>query len=66
MVLQITADCINCDMCVPECPNDAIHLGSAHYQIDPLACTECAGYYDQPQCIPACPVDCIIKQPKQP
>ncbi|MBU2280648.1 MAG: 4Fe-4S binding protein, partial [Gammaproteobacteria bacterium] len=26
MAYQILADCINCDMCAPECPNAAISL----------------------------------------
>lgn len=60
MSLQILDDCINCDMCVPECPNEAIYMGSSIYVIDPDLCTECEGYYDVPQCIPVCPVDCII------
>lgn len=59
MALVILPDCINCDMCVPECPNDAIAMGSLHYEINVDACTECEGFYDEPQCIPVCPVDCI-------
>ncbi|MGL5198304.1 MAG: 4Fe-4S binding protein, partial [Aeromonas veronii] len=27
MALLITDKCINCDMCDPECPNQAISLG---------------------------------------
>ena len=27
MALLITDDCINCDVCEPECPNDAIYMG---------------------------------------
>lgn len=61
MALRITSDCINCDMCVPECPNDAIYPGPEIYQIDKHKCTECEGYYDLPQCIPVCPIDCIIE-----
>lgn len=60
MALYITEDCINCDMCVPECPNDAIYMGKEHFEIDTLKCTECEGYYDQPSCIPVCPVDSIF------
>ncbi|MFV2479049.1 4Fe-4S binding protein, partial [Escherichia coli] len=26
MALLITKKCINCDMCVPECPNEAISM----------------------------------------
>lgn len=64
MALLITDDCINCDMCVPECPNDAISLGPDIYEIDVNKCTECEGYYDQPSCIPVCPVECIIPAPE--
>lgn len=60
MALEITQDCINCDLCVPECPNDAITMGDSIYEIDPNLCTECEGFYDVPQCIPVCPVDSII------
>ena len=27
MALMITDECINCDVCEPECPNQAIYLG---------------------------------------
>ncbi|MEN3294916.1 MAG: hypothetical protein V7642_4169, partial [Burkholderiales bacterium] len=27
MALMITDDCINCDVCEPECPNEAIYMG---------------------------------------
>ena len=35
MALKITDECINCDVCEPECPNDAIFQGEEIYQIDP-------------------------------
>jgi len=63
MALMITDDCINCDVCEPECPNGAISPGEAIYVIDPDACTECIGHYDTPQCVEVCPVDCIPKNP---
>jgi ferredoxin len=59
MSLIITDDCINCDVCEPECPNDAIYAGEIIYEIDPTRCTECVGHYDKPQCQQVCPVDCI-------
>ena len=58
-MIVINEDCINCDMCVPECPVEAISMGSAHYQINPLLCVECEGYYDQPSCFAVCPVDAV-------
>ena len=59
MALKITDQCINCDVCEPECPNQAISQGVEIYEINPLKCTECVGHFDQPQCREVCPVDCI-------
>ena len=64
MALLITDECINCDVCEPECPNDAISQGDEIYVIDPALCTECVGHYDEPQCVEVCPVDCIPKDPE--
>ncbi len=63
MALLITDECINCDVCEPECPNEAIHPGEEIYEIDPDRCTECVGHHDEPQCVAVCPVDCIIPDP---
>ena len=63
MALMITDECINCDVCEPECPNNAISQGEEIYQIDPAKCTECEGHYDRPQCQEVCPVDCIPLNP---
>ncbi len=60
MAYMITEDCINCGACDPECPNNAISQGEPVFVIDPNLCTECVGYYDEPQCISVCPVDCIV------
>ena len=59
MALRITDQCINCDVCEPECPNDAISMGEEIYVIDWHKCTECVGHFEQPQCREVCPVDCI-------
>jgi ferredoxin len=63
MALIITDECINCDVCEPECPNDAISQGAEIYVIDPAKCTECVGHFDTPQCVVVCPVDCIPHDP---
>ena len=49
MALMITDECINCDVCEPECPNNAISQGDEIYIIDPAKCTECVGHFDTPQ-----------------
>jgi ferredoxin len=63
MALMITDECINCDVCEPECPNQAISMGEERYVIDPSRCTECVGHFDEPQCKQVCPVECIIVHP---
>ena len=59
MALRITDQCINCDVCEPECPNSAISMGPEVYVIDFMRCTECVGHFEAPQCREVCPVDCI-------
>jgi ferredoxin len=63
MALWITDECINCDVCEPECPNQAITMGLEIYEIDPQRCTECVGHFDEPQCVQVCPVSCIPVNP---
>lgn len=63
MALLITDQCINCDVCEPECPNDAIYMGVEIYEIHPELCTECVGHHDESQCTIVCPVECIIVDP---
>ncbi|WP_248883994.1 YfhL family 4Fe-4S dicluster ferredoxin [Acidithiobacillus acidisediminis] len=66
MSLHILDNCINCDVCEPECPNGAIHMGPQIYVIEPGLCTQCVGHYDTPQCQEVCPVDCIELDPANP
>ena len=59
MALIISDACINCDVCAPACPNEAITQGVEIYEINPARCTQCVGHFDVPQCQMLCPVDCI-------
>ena len=63
MSLMITDDCINCDVCEPVCPNEAIYQGQEIYEINPDLCTECVGHFATPQCVDICPIDCIPLNP---
>ncbi|MDG1162813.1 MAG: YfhL family 4Fe-4S dicluster ferredoxin [Burkholderiales bacterium] len=65
MALMITDECINCDVCEPECPNEAIFQGEEIYEIDAGKCTECIGHFDNPQCQEVCPVECIPVNPQK-
>jgi len=64
MALKITDQCINCDVCEPECPNGAISMGPEIYVIDWTRCTQCVGHFEKPQCQEVCPVDCIPLDPE--
>jgi ferredoxin len=50
MALMINEDCISCDACIAECPNGAISEAYPIYVINPELCTECVGFFDNPQC----------------
>ena len=64
MALYITDECINCDVCEPECPNDAISMGDEIYEIEADLCTECVGHHEEAQCVEVCPVDCCLPDPE--
>lgn len=80
MAIMITEECISCNACEAECPNTAIYsagmsynigseefpaLSEEHTYIVPDKCTECVGFFDEPQCIPACPTEAIIADPER-
>ncbi|ATZ12281.1 hypothetical protein EHS86_12070 [Erwinia amylovora] len=50
VALLITKRCINCDMCEPEWPNQAIPMGEEYFSIDSARRIECIGHYDAPAC----------------
>lgn len=66
MSLLINELCVNCDVCAPVCPNEAITQGETIYEIAPSRCTECVGHFDTPQCVEVCPVECILVDPAHP
>jgi ferredoxin len=81
MATMITAECINCGACEPECPNTAIYQGGVEWEQDgvkhapisnevfyivPQKCTECVGFFDQEACAAVCPVDVCIPNPEIP
>ena len=63
MAMMINEECIACAACVDECPNEAISEGDEIFVIDPDLCTECVGFYDEPQCVNVCPVEAIVSDP---
>ena len=94
MAIMITEDCISCDACISECPNNAIYepdepwklsegttlsgdvtapdgadvdadeegdaISEDVYYIVGMKCTECKGFFDEPQCAAVCPVDACV------
>ena len=63
MATHITAECINCGACEPECPNEAITQGPDIFVIDPERCTECVGFHEAEACQAVCPVTCCVPDP---
>ena len=55
-----------CDMCVPECPSDSIHMQGKHYQINEQTCIRCEHYYASPTCIEVCPIGSVLILAKAP
>ena len=79
MAVKITEECIACNACEAECPNVAIYSAGENWHLggethDPISdeftyvvpgkCTECVGFYDEPQCIAACPTEAIVMDPE--
>lgn len=54
MAFKITNDCIECGVCEPECPEDAISQGDDKFEINAALCTDCGN------CAEVCPVDACI------
>jgi len=63
MAFMINDECINCAICVEECPNQAISEGDEIYVINTDLCTECIGFFDEPQCANVCPVEACVPDP---
>lgn len=55
MAYEISDECINCSLCVDECPQEAIEEGDDHYLIDHDKCTACG------ICVEVCPVTAVIE-----
>ncbi len=60
MPTYITEECINCAACEAPCPVEAISAGDELFIVDEAACTDCADYADEPECIAACPIEGAI------
>jgi len=60
MALSINSEeCSSCGACETECPNGAISEDDASYRIDADLCTECVGFFAEPQCVGTCPTESI-------
>ncbi|WGK68562.1 4Fe-4S binding protein [Candidatus Haliotispira prima] len=54
MAYKIDTDtCINCGLCISECPTDAISEGYDAHAIASDACIDCGA------CVSVCPQECI-------
>ncbi|MDX9863268.1 MAG: 4Fe-4S binding protein [Anaerolineaceae bacterium] len=55
MAYFVNDDCIMCEACIAECPEEAITMGDDSAVIDPKLCK------DHAACVEVCPVDAIHK-----
>ncbi len=66
MAKRINQDrCIQCGVCLEECPNNGISEVDGEYRIDSGLCTECFGFYKTSHCVDICPVEAIETDPDQ-
>jgi len=57
MAMTIDSDaCTICGDCKPACPTGSVRRIKGLFSIDAYTCDECDG---APQCVTACPADCI-------
>jgi ferredoxin len=54
------ADCTGCGSCEFDCPNRAISMKGDVYAINAGRCSECEGFFPEPQCVAACPADAVV------
>ena len=57
----IEEECINCDLCVPACPDGGVSYDKNRntFVVDTEKCTECIERDGVHQCASMCPVDCM-------
>lgn len=60
MAFEIIESCVNCWACEPLCPNQAIYEARPHFMIDANQCNECAGNFEESQCVSICPIEGAI------
>ena len=53
MTHVIDEKCVDCGICVKECPVDAIVPGKGRHEIKPDLCVDCGA------CVDVCPVEAI-------
>ena len=55
MAIKITDDCINCESCEAECPNNAIYVPEENRRF-----SDGTSMTDDPACDCVCPIDCCV------
>ena len=62
MAMMITDKCVNCGMCVDNCPTGSISDSGRAHVINPDSCSECRDSPDGPACLGLCPIEGAITE----
>lgn len=54
MSVRINSNCVNCDLCINVCPEEAIYYYNKKTIVEESRCTECVDKYDSPVCAEVC------------
>lgn len=57
--------CIQCGVCIEECPNAGIAEVEGEVRIETGLCTDCFGFYKTSRCAELCPVEAVETDSEQ-
>ncbi len=56
MAYTIPPSCVNCGVCLPECPTGAIQIDENNeHWVEPGLCSDCENLNEKPPCVQSCP-----------
>lgn len=66
MAYTIPNECVQCGLCVPACPTNAIQLdANNNYWVEPGLCNNCEEQNSPPACLSYCPDNLPVPLPQK-